>query len=977
MILPLSRECAAVFDQAHVVATACQQPLDSTHLLRALYQVPNPAGRFLTDRQLTLVDVQRAVVPGAEEAAGSIEEIDARSRRMAASTHAASVTSIHLLHALLTTRPEGLACQAIRRAGGDLTDLRLRLMHFAIGIEKLPARYLEASDAGGGAPPALPWTPSATIVHGTIRNILPKHGVGTRRDFARRRPQAGGQSGELEEHLSGLGERSSSVSSWAADEDTESGDGAQTSPRVWRPKRLRERSEPEERERGEEWFAAQARDPRVTRRAQPARGRCAEPPRGEEHEVEDTESGHEGEQERRREEAAHDARRTTRSLAARLFGKKRAEAEERWEAVAEATAGGEERDGEAKEALEEESGLEALYRLDEELYPNLVKFGRNLTVMAARGKIDGVIGRHREINQLIDIVGKRRSNNPMLVGPPGVGKTAIAEGLALKLVELSRDGIKLGQRVVIELELGRLLSGTHLRGSFSERLGAIKDEVRRAQGQVIVFLDEIHTWIGAGQGGDGGDAANELKTALARGAFPCIGATTQEEFRKFVEADPAFERRFQIVHVEEPDLASAARITGGVSTTYARHHGVDYAEGAIEAAVHLSHRYIPKRRLPDKAITVLDLAGSRAAREGRRAVDRLHVAEIVAEIAGIPADRLTQSDAERFLALEDEISRQVVGHRHVIAAMAQVLRRNYAGFRSQRPIGSLLFLGPTGVGKTELVKALANILFHDRDAIVRLDMSEFMESHAVARLIGAPPGYVGFDAGGQLTEAVRNRPYQIVLLDEIEKAHPDILNVLLQLFDEGRLTDGSGRTVDFSNTVIVMTSNLGAQVFKEPLSHTATGAIGFRSSCSEVTQRVRTRLATSRRVLEAASGHFPPELWARIDEKLVFMPLERDEIAQIARLQLEDSARRLAAEGGITMRFDDEVIDYLIAHGGFDRKLGARPMRQTIQRLVESSVADLILARAVGRGGQIHVRVRDDSLVLEPDTERARETARA
>ena len=503
-----------------------------------------------------------------------------------------------------------------------------------------------------------------------------------------------------------------------------------------------------------------------------------------------------------------------------------------------------------------------------------------------------------------------------------------------------------------------MLSGTHLRGSLSERLISIKDEVRRAGGEVIVFLDEIHAWLAAGGSGDGGDAAGELKTALARGHFPCIGATTNDEFTKFVEQDPAFERRFQVVNVDEPDIACAVVIARGVRAHYETHHGIHYADQAIDAAVRLSHRYIHDKRLPDKAINVLDLAGSRAARQRREWVRRSDIAHIVAEMANLPPDRLTQSERSRFLKIEEHMSGSVIGHEPVVRAIAEVLRRNYAGFRSKRPIGSLLFLGPTGVGKTEMVKVLADFLFHDRDAIMRLDMSEFMEAHAVSRFIGAPPGYVGYEQGGQLTEAVRRRPYQVVLLDEIEKAHPDVLNLLLQLFDEGRLTDGRGRIVDFSNTLVVMTSNLGATVFEEVLEEDARGRIGFDPSSPLSSSAPSAQMmGLTDQVLDVARGHFTPELWGRLDEKLVFMPLRRDEIAQIAVLQLEESAKRLHEESGISLDFSDEVIAHLIRHGGYNRRSGARPMRHTIQRLIEGQLATLILSGQIEREETVFIDV--------------------
>jgi ATP-dependent Clp protease ATP-binding subunit ClpC len=606
--------------------------------------------------------------------------------------------------------------------------------------------------------------------------------------------------------------------------------------------------------------------------------------------------------------------------------------------------------------------LEELYTLSDKKYPTLLKLGRNLSLEALQGRFDGLIGRGSEVSQLIDILNKRRSNNPLLVGPPGVGKTAIVEGLALALVGAQGEASGLGDRVLVELEMGRLLSGTQLRGSFAERLNAIKDEVLKAEGKIVIFLDELHTWIGAGASGDGGaDAAGELKAALARGRFPCIGATTLDEYKKYIEGDPAFRRRFQVVEVSEPSDEVAIEILRGVLSAYEVHHKVRYDDEAVTAAVQLSRRYIPDQRLPDKAIGLLDLAGSRARRTERAAVDRVVVAEVVSEQTGVPLDKLLMKDRDRFLRMEEQLATSLIGHRGVIRRVCQVIRRNYAGFQSGRPIGSFLFLGPTGVGKTELVKVLADFLFRDRNAIVRLDMSEFREVHAVSRLIGAPPGYVGYDQGGQLTEAVRRRPYQIILLDEVEKAHPEVLNVLLQLLDDGRLTDGRGRTVDFSNTVVIMTSNLGSELFSESLQDVMRKArIGFARGDAREVAAAGDEAAPQ--VIAQARASLSPELWNRIEERLVFGPLSREEVTQIARLQFQDSARRLAAERDIYMEADDSLYPLLVDQGGYDPRLGARPMRQTLQRLVEAQVSEMILQGRVNAGDTLVIRAEDGAL---------------
>jgi ATP-dependent Clp protease ATP-binding subunit ClpC len=463
------------------------------------------------------------------------------------------------------------------------------------------------------------------------------------------------------------------------------------------------------------------------------------------------------------------------------------------------------------------------FTLDEETFPTLTSLGRNLSLAAAEGQIEPLVGRHREVEQILDILGKRRANNPCLVGEPGVGKTAIVEGLAyLQIKEPARVPF-LGERCLVELNMGSLLSGTALRGAFSERMAALREEMESAEGRVILFLDEIHTLAGAGAVGDGAlDAVSELSAAMAQGKFPSIGATTSESYRKFIDQAPAFQRRLQPILVPEPSREETLEILRGISPAYATHHGVNIAEEALEAAAQLSQRYIADRFLPDKAISLLDLAGSRARRIGLEDVGRAEVAALVSDMTEIPIDRLLMTDTDRFLKMEDFIKEHLVGHQRIVGRVSAVIRRNYAGFSSNRPIGSFLFLGPTGVGKTELVKVLADFLFQSREALCRLDMSEFMEPHSVARMIGSPPGYVGHEEGGQLTEAIRKRPYQIVLLDEVEKAHRDVLQVLLQLLDDGRLTDGRGRTVDFSNTVVVMTSNLGSEHYDK-----SRGPIGF------------------------------------------------------------------------------------------------------------------------------------------------------
>ncbi len=616
------------------------------------------------------------------------------------------------------------------------------------------------------------------------------------------------------------------------------------------------------------------------------------------------------------------------------------------------------------------AGLEKLpestptpFILNRERFRWLSQLGRNLSHLAYLGRLDPVLGREREIEQCVDVLNKRRSNNPCLVGDPGVGKTAVAEGVALSLVsqQLARhENVEtlVPDRVIIQIDVGSILAGTHLRGSLAERLRGLQDEVKEADGAVVVFIDEIHTIVGAG-GGDGGhDASNELKSALARGQFPCIGATTVDEYRKYIEADPALERRFTPVHIEEPDVATTVLILKGVVERYAAHHGVTYTDEAVDAAVRLGRRYLHERRDPDRALGLLDLAGAVARRE-RRVVDRRAVAEVVSRAARVPIDHLVVDEPRRYLNMENELARRIVGQEAALAALGQSIRRNLAGFSGKRPIGSFLFLGPSGVGKTEVVKAVAEFLFGHADSVLRFDMSEFLEQHSVARLIGAPPGYVGHGDGGQLTEAVRRRPYQVVLFDEIEKGHRDVWNLLLQLLDEGRVTDGRGRTVDFSNTVVILTSNLGADVF--------TGGNERRIGFGEAEgpgehQRLEAR------VLDRARRTFPPELWNRIEDRLVFHPLNEAQIRDIARLIAAERSALLASERGITFELTDAAIGLLLKRGGFDPQLGARPMRQTLSREVEARLAERILSGVFTRGAHVIVDADGGELTLTVPT---------
>jgi ATP-dependent Clp protease ATP-binding subunit ClpC len=596
--------------------------------------------------------------------------------------------------------------------------------------------------------------------------------------------------------------------------------------------------------------------------------------------------------------------------------------------------------------------LPTAYDLDPQDFPWLTSLGRNLSALAHHSALDPAVGRSREIEQIIDVLGKRRANNPCLVGDPGVGKTAIAEGLAVKLVRGDDDVSPLLGKVIIELDMGRITAGTSLRGSFSERMQGLKKDVERAKGRAIVFIDEIHTLMGAGASGDSPqDAANELKAALARGAFPCIGSTTQEEYRKYIEADPALERRFVRISIEEPTEQEATEIIGGIAPLYEQHHGIQISETAISASIQLASRFIHDRKLPGKAIDLLDLAMSRARRSGVTIVRREEIARVCADVTRVPLERVLLEDTTRFLQMESFLERRVIGHQDIIATIAETIRRNYAGFSTQRPMGGFLFLGPSGVGKTELAKTLADFLYGTKNALITVDMTEYTESHSLSRLVGAPPGYVGHQEGGQLTEAIRRRPHAVVLLDEIEKAHPDILPVLLQILDEGRVTDSKGKRVTFRHAIIIMTSNLGAGDIRK------RRVLGFSGSGSD--KRLKAQA-----VLESAQKFFVPELWNRIEEKLVFGFLDREQLKSIARLFCKESERTLSMTRNIVLKYEDDVLEFLIDKGHFDEASGARPMRQTVQKMLETPIADAILRKQIQEGDRIRLKVQAGHLTL-------------
>ncbi|WP_127160567.1 ATP-dependent Clp protease ATP-binding subunit [Veillonella sp. VA137] len=639
----------------------------------------------------------------------------------------------------------------------------------------------------------------------------------------------------------------------------------------------------------------------------------------------------------------------------------------------------------------------------------------DLNESAKQGKIDPVIGRDTEIQRVIQILSRRTKNNPVLIGEPGVGKTAIAEGLAQRIVSGDVPDVLRDKRI-ISVSLSSMLAGAKYRGEFEERLKKVMDEVQ-AHNDMIVFIDEIHTLIGAGATEGAMDAANILKPALARGNFQVIGATTLDEYKKHIEKDAALERRFQPVQVGEPSEEDALSILKGLRDRYEAFHKVQITDEALAAAVHLSSRYIADRFLPDKAIDVMDEAASkvrmavftatpdvkaledelvqvqkekeaavtaqdfeRAATlrdkekelesdiaskqedskkdsESKLVVTESEIAAVVSEWSGIPVSRVAEEESERLLRLEEELHQRVIGQDEAVVAVSKAVRRARAGLKDpKRPIGSFLFLGPTGVGKTELARSLASNLFGDENAMIRIDMSEYMEKHAVSRLVGAPPGYVGYDEGGQLTEAVRRRPYSVVLFDEVEKAHPDFFNILLQVLDDGRLTDNQGRTVDFRNTVIIMTSNLGAQYLKEDAA-----AMGFLAAKGEE-ESGKDKESMKKDVLQAVKSHFRPEFLNRIDEMIVFHALETEQLQSIVRILLQSVTTRLH-EQGMELEVSDEAMEKIVAEGT-DFAMGARPLKRAIQRLVEDPISDAILEGKAGEGKTIHVVVENDDIAI-------------
>ncbi|MDD5155691.1 MAG: ATP-dependent Clp protease ATP-binding subunit [Candidatus Omnitrophica bacterium] len=644
--------------------------------------------------------------------------------------------------------------------------------------------------------------------------------------------------------------------------------------------------------------------------------------------------------------------------------------------------------------------------------PALDAFGRDLTALSRENKLDPVIDRIAEIERVIQILSRRTKNNPVLLGEAGVGKTAIVEGLAQLIIAGNVPEVLRGKRIV-GLDLALMVAGTKYRGQFEERIKAVMEEIKRSQ-DIIIFIDELHTLVGAGAAEGAIDASNILKPALSRGEMQCIGATTLDEYRKYIEKDAALERRFQTIMVEPPSVDQTIDILKGLRDKYEAHHRVVFKDEALEAAAKLSERYISGRFLPDKAIDLIDEAGSRARlnvlivppdiktleekveslrkekeafiksqdfekaaslrdqeRIARQELEQLNqnwaqtkdktrpevgeeeIAKIVAQWTGIPIFRLEEKESEKLLKIEDELHKRVVGQDEAISTIAHAIRRSRAGIKDpRRPIGSFIFLGPTGVGKTLLARALAEFMFGDEDALIQLDMSEYMEKFNVSRLIGAPPGYVGYEEGGQLTEKVRRRPYSVILLDEIEKAHPDVFNLLLQVFEDGRLTDSFARKVDFRNAIMIMTSNVGAELIRK------AGSLGFKTQKEEITyQEMKERL------LEEVKRTFKPEFLNRIDDIIVFRPLVKEDLQRIIGMEIGYVADRLK-EQNMALEVSQEAKDFLIEKG-FDPIFGARPLKRTIQRFLEDLLASEIISKKFKEGSHIKVTCRNGQLLLE------------
>ncbi len=648
--------------------------------------------------------------------------------------------------------------------------------------------------------------------------------------------------------------------------------------------------------------------------------------------------------------------------------------------------------------------------------PSLDEFGTDLTLAAQEQRLDPVVGREKEIERVIQILARRTKNNPVLIGEPGVGKTAVVEGLAARIVNSEVPDILEGKKV-IQLDMGLLVAGTKYRGEFEERLKKIMDEIRQA-GNIILIIDEMHTLIGAGAAEGAIDAANILKPALSRGEIQVIGATTLEEYRKYVEKDSALERRFQPIIIEEPSVEDTIEIIKGLKPKYEEHHKLKISDEAIVAATELSYKYITERFLPDKAIDIIDEAASKLRiqtsalppegkelekqlkavikqkedairnqefetasnlrddeadlkekirelsvkwrednEENKPVVTAEQVAQVVSMMTGIPTTKITEGESERLLKLEETLHKRVIGQDQAVVALSKAIRRARVGLKSpNRPIGSFIFSGPTGVGKTELAKALAEAVFGSEDNMIRVDMSEFMEKHSTAKLIGSPPGYVGYDDGGHLTEIIRKKPYSVILFDEIEKAHPDVFNIMLQILDDGRLTDSKGRHINFKNTIIIMTSNVGASMI------TSTSKLGFSVADDEQKDKYERLKDT---VMEEMKKAFRPEFLNRIDDIIVFAHLSKSEIREIVDLMLNDLFKRLASQN-LTIEVTDEVKDYL-GEAGYSEAYGARPLRRLIQKRIEDGLAEEILSGKYKPGDKIILKLKDQKIVFEPE----------
>jgi len=652
----------------------------------------------------------------------------------------------------------------------------------------------------------------------------------------------------------------------------------------------------------------------------------------------------------------------------------------------------------------------------ESKYRSLEKYSRDLTEMARQGKLDPIIGREDEIKRVMQVLTRRTKNNPVIVGDAGVGKTAIAEGLAQKIVAGDVPDSLKGRRVMA-LDMGALVAGSKFRGEFEERLKAVMDEVREAQGEVILFIDEIHTVVGAGAAEGAIDASNMLKPALAHGELQCVGATTLDDYRKFIEKDKALERRLQPVFVSEPSVEATIEMLQGLRPRYEAHHKIEISDEALEAAARFSQRYISDRYLPDKAIDLIDEAASKLRIDAESAppevkslaqslkqltneeeaasqrqeyehaaqlkaerlrleeeydqaksnwhqqekinevVDAEDIAQLIAKWTGIPVSQMLEGEAEKLLHMEERIHERLINQEEAVTDISEAVRRSRAGLKDpKRPIGSFMFLGPTGVGKTELARTLAWFLFNDETAMVRLDMSEYQERHTVSRLVGAPPGYIGYEEGGQLTEAVRRRPYRVILLDEIEKAHPDVFNSLLQILDDGRLTDGHGRTVDFKNTVVIMTSNTGVELIKRDVS------LGFATRKDGAKTRQQSYEDMKEKVMTEVKKTFRPEFINRMDEILVFHELTEEQLRSIVDLMVVDLQERLA-ERKIALEMTDGAKSWL-AKVGFDPLFGARPLRRAVERYVENPLSTKVLRGEFNDGDKVLVDLADDALTF-------------